>query len=174
MFRKHGGLKSNQHIRVIQRLVPRRQHFIHNPIHPSRSISPLSALTPRMFWDICHCSQFFWLMLCLDCILARVYNHSQAHLISWPSLLYSFIFAVTFISFSGDWWIVHIYLLNFFLYIYLKYTRTCPRTLMDSTWNHKEHITMNLLFPWPWGDYYRTLSSREYRKLFRAPGLALY
>lgn len=44
MFRKHQGSELNQHIRVIQRLVPGRQHFIHNPIHLSSSISPLVAL----------------------------------------------------------------------------------------------------------------------------------
>lgn len=40
MLRKHQGSELNQHIRVIQRLVPGRQHFIHNPIHLSSSISP--------------------------------------------------------------------------------------------------------------------------------------
>lgn len=40
MFRKHQGSELNQHIRVIQRPVPGRQHFSHNPIHLSGSISP--------------------------------------------------------------------------------------------------------------------------------------
>lgn len=47
MFRKHGSSKFNQHIRVIQSLVPRRQCVSHNPIHPSRGISPLQALTSQ-------------------------------------------------------------------------------------------------------------------------------
>lgn len=52
MFRKHPGSELNQRIRVIQKLVPGRQHFIHNPIYPSRSIFPLEPSFYRMIWDI--------------------------------------------------------------------------------------------------------------------------
>lgn len=93
MFKKHQGSELNQHIRVIQRLVPGRQRFIHNPIHPSRSISPLvGPRSTERFGMSASCSQFFWLVLILDCTLARVYCHIWVQFICHPSLLCSFSF----------------------------------------------------------------------------------
>lgn len=73
--------------------MPGRQRFIHNPIHPSRSISPLvGPCSTEQFGTSASCSQFFWLVLILDCTLARVYYHSWIQLICHPFLLCSFSF----------------------------------------------------------------------------------
>lgn len=67
MFRKHQGSELNQHIRVIQRLVPGRQHFIHSLIHPSGGTPPLvGSPSSEQFGTLASCSQFFWLVFVPD------------------------------------------------------------------------------------------------------------
>lgn len=127
MFRKHQGSELNQHIRVIQRLVPGRQHFIHNPIHLSSSISPLvGPPSTEWFGTFASYSQFFWLVLIPDWTLARVSNQTQIKLICCPSLLCSFFplpFSFPRIS------VMYIHFLYFFSYIRPKQTRTRPKDI---------------------------------------------
>lgn len=67
MFRKHQGSELNQHIRVIQRLVPGRRHFIHDPIHLSGSVSPPVGPPPtEWFGTFASCREFSWPVLILD------------------------------------------------------------------------------------------------------------
>lgn len=96
MFRKHQGSELNQHIRVIQRRVPGRQHFTHNPIHLSSRIFPLVG--PHLTeWSgpFASCNPCFWLVLTLDWTVARVDNPTSMKLICHPpffSLCLSFLF----------------------------------------------------------------------------------
>lgn len=110
MFRKHGHSKFNQHIRLIQRLVPRRQHFSHNPIHPSRSIPHPGPHFPGCFAHLCQLKSVFLAhaILVLHCgftTTARL-SLSTAPLLFLLSIFFSFSGAIWsaqyafFISFS--------------------------------------------------------------------------
>lgn len=128
MFRKHGGWKFNQHIRIIQRLVPRRQHFSHHPIQPSRSISPPLALPSQdVLGHLPAAASFSGLCSVL--------------IVHWPgfTITVRLSLSVVPVSFTlsfvllhwggGNIWIAHIYFLNFFLYSCLKYNTTGPENV---------------------------------------------
>lgn len=139
MFRKHQGSELNQHIRVIQRLVPGRQCFIHNPIHPSRSISSLlGPSSTEWFGTFASCSQFFWLMLILDYTLARVYDQSQVQPVYYPFLLCFFLFLRNISNCPPI-------LPPFILPQLLIQTRTYPKHICRP-WNQKDSTTIHLDF----------------------------
>lgn len=160
MFRKQGGWKFNQHIRIIQRLVPRRQHFSHHPIHPSRSISPPPASLPRMFWDICQLQPVF-LVHALSWLYTGHGLQSQsdsAYPLSLSSLLFHFCCYIFF--WEG---------------IYGLPTYTSLISFSIAAWNLIQYAPENYGFYLgserainyesslsPWGDWCRILSPSSY------------
>lgn len=167
MFRKHQGSELNQHIRVIQRLVPGRQHFIHNPIHPSSSISPrVGPHSTEWSGTFASCNPCFWLVLTLDWTLARVYTQMQIQLICHPPS-----FAPCLSSFHRTS-VVHTHFPYFFFCFYPKSSRMCPRNSSLGSFYRESgrthtHCTFFSFLAYPWGNNLRT-SSLDDAKPFNA------
>lgn len=173
MFRKHQGSQLNQHIRVIQRLVPGRHHFIHNPIHLSSSISPLvGPCTTEWSGTFANYSPFFWLVLILDWTLARVYNQTRLSLSATPPFFapcFSFLFPKN---------ISCAHTLPLFLFLYLsKIDKNTSKRyflglFLPEIRKNKQYTFFSFLAR-PWGNNFRNGSLDDYQKPFNALGIGL-
>lgn len=167
MLRKHQGSELNQHIRVIQRLVPGRQHFIHSPIHLSSGISPLVGLLLQN--DLGHLPA------------TASFSGWRSFLIEhWPEFLTKLrlslsavppFFAPFFPSFLSPQNIGHVHTLPLFIFLYPpKIDQTMSkryfwRLFLPGIRKNLRHGTFFSFLVSPWRNNFRTISLDDYRPL---------
>lgn len=160
MFRKHGGWKFNQHIRIIQRLVPRRQHFSHYPIHASRSIFPPPALPSQDVLGHLPATASF----SGPCSVLIVHwpGFTITVRLSWSVVPVSFTLSFVLLHLGGGIYGLHTYtFLISFSIVAWSIIQHVLKTY-GSTWDHKEQLTVNFPFLCPWGDWCRILLPSDY------------